>query len=323
MAKPKVFVSRNIPANGLDKLKAIADVDVWPGTMPPPRDELMAKIAGCDAILSMLSDKIDGEAMDAAGPSLKVVSNFAVGYNNIDVAAAEKRGIKVGNTPDVLTAATADTAVALLLAAARRVKEGVDQVRDGLWKTWDPTGLLGVELQGKTLGIVGMGRIGQATAKRLAGGWDMNVIYTSRSDKPEADQTLGAKRVSLDQLLQQSDFVSIHTDLNESTNRMFSTDAFEKMQSHAIIVNTSRGDLIDQDALVVALQNGQIRAAGLDVTSPEPLSKDHPLVSLPNCTIIPHVGSATDQARRDMSDIAADNVIAGINGTPLRCDVTA
>lgn len=321
MAKPRVFISRKIPPNGITTASQRCDVEVWPGDGPPSRSQLLQKIAGCDGVLSLLSDRMDAEAMDAAGPNLKVISNFAVGFNNVDVDEANRRGIHVGNTPDVLTDATADVAVALLLAATRRLKEGIDQVRTGQWQTWDPNGFLGGDLKGKTLGIVGMGRIGMETARRLSAGWKMDVIYTSRTDKPEADQQLGAHRVTMDELLAQSDFVSIHTDLNPTTENLFASSAFAKMKSSAVLVNTSRGGLVDQDALVDALRDGQIQAAGLDVTTPEPLSMDHPLVELPNCTIVPHIGSATQQARHDMAEIAAANVVAGAHGEPLRCEV--
>lgn len=321
MNRPQVFVSRRIPENGIERLRAVADVEVWSGQTPPPRAELLEAVAGCDGFLSMLSDRVDAELLDAAGSQLRVISNFAVGHNNIDLAAAAERGVRVGNTPDVLTDATADVAVLLVLAAARRAKEATAAVRDGDWKTWDPTGLLGVDLVDKTLGIVGMGRIGAATAARLVGGWGMQLIYASRTPKPEIDQRWGAQQVSFSQLLAESDFVSVHADLNPSTKKMFNRKAFVEMKSDAVLVNTSRGDLIDQAALVEALKSGQIRACGLDVTTPEPLSPDDDLVKLPNCFILPHIGSATDHSRAAMAEIAADNVIAGIEGKPLRCEV--
>ncbi len=323
MNRPKVFVTREIPAVGLELVREKCSVDLWPARLPPSRDELLQHSGGCAGLLTLLSDTIDAEVMDAAGPGLRVISNFAVGYNNIDVAEANRRGIRVGNTPDVLTDATADIAVALLLAAARRLKESSQQVIDGTWQTWEPTGLIGADLRGRTLGIVGMGRIGLATARRLARGWEMRVIYTSRSPKPDVDIELDATRVELDTLLAHSDFVSIHTDLNPETEKMFGASAFARMKPTSVLVNTARGGVIDQAALAEALQAGRIRAAGLDVTSPEPLPPTHPLVGLPQCVILPHIGSATDDSRDAMARIAAENLIAGIQGQPLRSEVTA
>lgn len=322
MNRPQVFVSREIPSLGLNLLKEHFSVDVWPQRLPPTPQELAERVQGCVGILTLLSDRIDAAVMDAAGESLRVISNFAVGYNNIDVAEAQRRGIRVGNTPDVLTDATADIAVGLLLAAARHFKPATRAVCDGDWQTWEPTGLIGTDVQGKTLGIVGMGRIGMATANRLARGWDMPVLYTSRSNKPEAEKLWPARRVEFAELLAKSDFVSIHVDLNAQTKSLFDAAALAQMKSTAVLVNSSRGDIIDQDALVLALQTGQIRAAGLDVTSPEPLPPSHPLVGLDNCYILPHIGSATEYSRNAMSRIAAENLIAGAQGHALRCEVT-
>ncbi len=321
MSRFQVLVTRPIPSNGLERLEPHADVSVWKGKLPLRREELLDHVAGCDGLLSMPTDRVDAELLDRAGPQLRVISNFAVGYNNIDLDEVRSRGIPVGNTPDVLTDATADVAVLLLLAAARRAKEASEQVRSGDWKTWEPTGLLGADLVGRTLGIVGMGRIGTATAKRLVAGWGMRLLYTSRSPKAEIDQAFQATRVELEPLLAESDFVSVHTALNPQTERLLDAAAFARMKSDAILVNTSRGGVIDQDALVEALQKGKIRAAGLDVTTPEPLPPDHPLVGLPNCFILPHIGSATDRSRAAMAEIAADNLIAGLQGRPLRSEV--
>src|SRR5215212_9915789 len=213
MARPKVFVSRRIPDEGLNAIRAACDVDLWPDQLPPPADELKRRVADCDGLVALLTDRIDGALLDAA-PKLKVVSNFAVGFNNVDVPACTARGVKVGNTPGVLTDATADIAVTLLLAAARRLGESATDAKAGRWLTWEPLGWLGQDLGGKTLGIVGMGRIGFAAAKRLHHGWGMTVLYTARSPKPEADAELGATWVELDELLAASDFVSVHADLN-------------------------------------------------------------------------------------------------------------
>jgi glyoxylate reductase len=317
---PRVFVSRQLPDVGLRRLRQATDCHVWPDRLPPPRNDLLASVQGCSGIVSLLSDSIDAEVFDAAGPGLKVVSNFAVGVNNIDLAEAKRRGIAVGNTPDVLTDATADIAVALLLAAARHVQPAADSVRQGGWKTWEPTGWLGCDLVGKTLGIVGMGRIGAAVAKRMAGGWGMQVVYTSRTQKHLPDLPT-ARRVSLDELLQSSDFVSLHTDLSEETRGLINRQRLSLMKPTSVLVNTSRGGVIDQDALAEALAAGRPMAAGLDVTDPEPLSPDHPLVGLANCIILPHIGSATIASRGAMANICVDNLLAGLSGNPLRCPV--
>lgn len=296
----------------------VTDCEVWPERLPPARDALLQKSKGCDGVLTLLSDRIDAEFFDHVGPQLKVVSNFAVGYNNIDIAEANRRGIAVGNTPGVLTDATADVAVALLLAAARCVRAGIENVSNHEWLTWEPLGFIGQDLADKTLGIVGMGRIGVATATRLHRGWNMDVIYTSRSPKPTIDQQLGARRVSFEELLANSDFVSIHTDLNPETQHLFGSPAFQAMKPSAVLINTSRGGVIDEAALHTALTTGQIFAAGLDVTDPEPPADDNPLRELPNCVIVPHIGSGTVSSRNAMAEIAADNLLAGLNGQPLR-----
>ncbi len=315
--RPKVFVTRVIPEAGLSKITSACEASVWPARMPPFREQLLSAVRGCHGLVTLLSDRIDAEVFDAAGPSLRVVSNFAVGVNNIDLKEAAKRGILVGNTPDVLTDATADIAVALLLAAARHVQAASAEVREGHWKTWEPTGWLGCDLVGRTLGVVGMGRIGTALARRLVGGWGMKVLYTSRSEK----SLDWGRHVSLDELLGASDFVSIHTDLNDQTRGLIGPRELGLMKPTAILVNTSRGGVIDQDALVEALRAKTIFAAGLDVTDPEPLPSSHPLVSLPNCIILPHIASATHGTRDAMAEICADNLLAGLAGRPLRAAV--
>jgi len=318
---PSVFVAREIPASGLDRICRQTDCSVWPERLPPSPELLIQNAQGCDGVLTLLSDRIDAKFFDAIGPQLKVVSNFAVGYNNIDLEEATKRGVAVGNTPGVLTDSTADVAVALLLAAARCIREGIQNVVQQEWLTWEPMGFIGQDLHGKTIGIVGMGRIGHATAKRLRLGWDMNVLYTSRSPKPEVDQELDATRVSFAQLLEDSDFISVHTDLNPETTRMFGAAEFEAMKSTAVFVNTARGGVVDESALETALQSSQIFAAGLDVTDPEPLSKESGLRELSNCVILPHIASGTVASRNAMAEIAADNLLAGIFGQPLRHQV--
>ncbi len=314
---PTVFVARQIPQPGLEMLEKVARVRLHSEPMPPTRQQLLGGVRGCTGILSLLSDRIDAEVFEAAGPELKVVSNFAVGYNNIDVAEAKRRGIAVGNTPDVLTDATADIAVALILAAARRLRESWQSAIGGGWKTWEPMGWIGMDLRGKTLGIVGMGRIGQATAERLVRGWGMKLLYTSRAPKPEIDQQLGGRHVELAELMSQSDFVSVHVALNAATRHLINAAMLERMKSTAVLVNTARGEVIDQAALVDALKSGKLFSAGLDVTDPEPLPTDHPLFALSNCLILPHIGSATVCARSAMSERAALNIIAGLDGKPL------
>ena len=294
---------------------------VWPAELPPSRAELLQHVKGCDGILSLLSDRMDAEVFQQAGPQLRVVSNYAVGFNNIDVREAHSRGIRVGNTPGVLTEATADIAAGLILATARRFSESIDQVRNLEWKTWDPLGLLGLDLKGATLGIVGMGRIGMALAKRMHFGWDMNVIYTARTEKPDAESLLNAKRVDLATLLANADIVSLHADYNPSTHHLINSSTLAMMKPNAILINTARGGLIDQDALYNALKDGTIWGAGLDVTDPEPLPDDSQLRRLPRCLILPHIGSATIETRQAMADIAVDNLLAGLHGRPLPHEV--
>ena len=323
MSKPKVFIARRIPAAGLDRIVAECDADVWQDELPPSRDELLRRVADCDGILALLTDRIDAEVMDAAGEQLKVISNFAVGYNNIDVAEAKRRNIVVGNTPGVLTEATADIAFALMIASARCLHDTRQFVDSGKWKTWDPLGHIGQDLNGKTLGIVGMGRIGTALARRCFGGWGMKVLYSGRRNNVEAEQSLNAQRVEFEQLLRESDFVSVHTPLTEETKHLFNASAFKAMKPTAVFVNTARGPVHDQAALCDALAKGEIFAAGLDVTDPEPIRLDDPILKLPNCVIAPHIGSGTTQSRNGMAEIAADNLLAGLRGQPLRHKVKA
>ena len=277
---------------------------------------MRAKIASVDGLVSLLTDKLDASVLDLA-PRLKVVSNFAVGFNNVDIAAATERQIPVGNTPGVLTEATADIAVTLLFAAARRLGESSTDAKEGRWLTWEPRGWLGADLVGRTLGIVGMGRIGHAVAKRLHFGWGMKVLYTARSPKPEIDKELGAQRVSFETLLAESDFVSVHVDLNATTEGMFGTLQFAQMKPTAVFVNTARGPHVDQVALAKALRSGIIFAAGIDVTDPEPLPADHELYQLPNCVIAPHIASATPDTRNAMATLCAANLLAGVRGERL------
>ena len=314
---PKVFISRRIVPAGIEQLQKTCDVTIWDNPEPISQKELHENAQGCDGIITMITDPVDAQLFDAAGSQLKVVCNYGVGYNNIDLEEATKRGIRIGNTPGVLTDATADTAASLLLAVARRIPEAQQSIHAGTWKTWEPLGFIGADLVNQTLGIVGLGRIGYAMAKRFHHGWDMNILYTSRTPKLEAEQSFNAKRVEFETLLQESDFISVHTDLNPETEGLFNKTAFEKMKSTAIFINTGRGKVHHQADLYDALKNGVIAGAGLDVTEPEPIPLDDPLLTLPNCTIVPHIGSATVSTRNKMADIAAKNILAGIQDQPL------
>lgn len=315
-AKPKVFVSRIIPDAGLNRIKSHCGVEIWTDPLPPPYAVLREKAAACEGLVTLLTDKIDAALFDAA-PRVRVVSNYAVGFNNIDVPAATARGIAVGNTPGVLTEATADMAFCLLIAAARRLVEGHSYTQDGRWKTWEPLGHLGHDLVGRTLGVVGMGRIGYGLARRCHAGWDMNVLYHDVYKNEKAEKDLGARQVDLDTLLRESDFVSLHTDLNEQTRGMIGGTELKKMKRTAVLINSARGPLIDQKALAEALRSGTIFAAGLDVTDPEPPAADDPLLRLANVIIAPHIASATFGTRNAMAEICASNLIAGLTGETL------
>src|SRR5262245_56001112 len=314
--KPRAFVTRILPEAGLKKIKEFCQAEIWTDPLPPPYATIRQKIASCEGLVSLLTDKVDAALLDAA-PRLKVVSNFAVGFNNIDVKAASERGIAVGNTPGVLTDATADMAFCLLIGAARRLAEGHQYTVAGKWKTWEPLGHLGQDLVGRTLGIVGMGRIGYAMARRCHAGWDMKVLYHDMYRSEKAEKDFGARQVDFDTLLGEADFVSVHTDLNEKTRGMFSTEQFKKMKRTAVLVNSARGPLVDQKALYEALKSGTIFAAGLDVTDPEPPAVDDPLLKLPNVVIAPHIASATVGTRNAMAEICANNLSAGLKGEKL------
>ena len=315
MTKPKVFVTRIIPDKGLEIVRDFCEVDLWTDELPPSREELLKRIQGVDGILSLLTDHIDGEVMDAAGEQLKVISNHAVGFDNIDIGAATARKIPVGNTPDVLTDATADFAFTLMMSAGRRVLEADRYVRDGKWKTWGPMLLLGTEMKGATLGLVGFGRIGKAMARRAVG-FDMRVIYYDPNEsKPDPD--IKASRVDFESILEESDFISLHTPLTPDTLHLIDAEALSKMKPTSVLVNTSRGPVVDLDALYDALKEKRIFAAGLDVTEPEPLPADHPLLTLNNVVVMPHIASASTVARDKMSWMAAKNLISGLKDERL------
>ena len=314
---PKVFVARRIPEDGIEPILAACDARVWEDDLPPPRAALLEAIRGCDGVLTLLTDKVDDEFLDAAGAQLKVVSNYAVGFDNIDVPAVTRRGIPAGNTPGVLTETTADLAFALLMAAARRLPEGDRYVRAGNWKTWGPLLLLGPDVHGATIGIVGFGRIGQAMAKR-ARGFGMTVVY---HDVHRADAAVEAEHdatfLPLEELLPRSDFVTLHVNLTDQTKGLMNAEKLGWMKPTAVLVNTSRGPVVDGAALASALKAGTIFAAGLDVTDPEPIPMDHPLVGLDNCLIVPHIASASRATRGKMAEMAAANLLAGVRGERL------
>ena len=294
----KVFVTRRLPGAALERLSAAHDVEVWAGRLPPPRDELVARADDADGLLSLLTDPVDAELI-AAAPALRAISNYAVGVDNVDVAAASRRGIPVGNTPGVLTESTADLALALMLSIGRRVVEGDAYVRRGEWRTWEPGLLLGRDLHAATVGIVGLGRIGRAVARRCEG-FDCEVVHTGD--------------VPLDELLGRSDFVTLHAPLTPETRGLIDADALSRMKPTAYLINTARGPTVDSHALARALQAGEIAGAALDVTDPEPLPADHPLLDAPGLIVVPHIASAARATRERMADMAVDNLLAGLAG---------
>jgi lactate dehydrogenase-like 2-hydroxyacid dehydrogenase len=318
--KPRVFVSRLIPDVGIQRVQGACDATIWTDPMPPPYEVLLDRVNGLDGLLCTLTERIDAQLMDTAGPQLKVISQMAVGYDNIDVKAARERGIRIGHTPGVLTEATADLAFALLLAAARRILEGVEYIRAGKWRTWDPKALLGGDLSGATLGIIGLGRIGKAVARR-ANGFNMRILAHSPTCPPNDAATVNAQLVDLATLLRESDYVSLHIPLNEQTRHLINEQTLAQMKRTAILINTSRGGVVDQKALYRAVKNGAIGGAALDVTTPEPIPLDEPLLTLPNVLVVPHIGSASQWTRDQMALIAAENLIAGVNNQPLPHEV--
>lgn len=310
--KPKVYVTRLLPKEAMDRIYSFCDPKVWDGELPPPRKVLLENVTDIDGLLSLLTDTVDVELMNRA-PKLKVISNCAVGFDNIDVQEATKRSIIVGNTPGVLTDTTADFTFALLMAAARRVVEGDKLVRAGKWKTWGPMTLLGQDVHGATLGIIGMGRIGSAVARR-ARGFGMKILYTDVTRNKQAEAELGIEYVDLDTLLAKSDFITLHTNLTPETHHLIGKNQFEKMKETAVLVNTSRGPILDNMALYEALRSRRISYAALDVTEPEPIPADHPLLTLENVIVVPHIASASVATRTKMGLMAADNLIAGLKG---------
>jgi glyoxylate reductase len=312
---PLVLVSHALPAGWLDLLAGRCRVIVAATDAPGLAAELIPHLADAEGLFSLLTLRVD-DALLAQMPRLRVVSNMAVGVDNVDVDACTRRGIPVGNTPGVLTDATADLAMAALLAAARRLPEAAADARAGRWATWTPDGWLGADLAGATLGIVGMGKIGKAVARRAAG-FGLRLIYADTSLAEAEEAALGARRVPLEVLLRESDFVSLHAPLTPVTRGLIGEAALRTMKPGAILVNTARGPVVDAPALARALREGWIAAAALDVTDPEPLPPDHPLYALPNCLVLPHIGSATHGTRRRMAELACENLLAGLAGKPL------
>jgi len=300
----RIFVTRALPFAALERLEAEHELDVWEGDLPPGPEAMRERAAAADGLLSLVTDPVGADLL-AACPDLKAIANMAVGTDNIDLEAAAARGIPVGNTPDVLTDATADLAFALLLAVARRLPQGEAQVREGRWRTWEPAADLGADLSGATLGIVGRGRIGDAVARR-ADGFGMEVIASSRRSG-----------MPLEELLERADFVSLHCPLTPATRHLIGTEALQRMKPSAYLVNTARGGVVDQVALRLALIAGEIAGAALDVTDPEPLPAGDPLLEAPNLLVVPHVGSATVRTRERMAEMAVENLLAALAGHPM------
>jgi len=320
MTRPRVFVTRKIFREALDRISQAADMEVWPDDLPPSYDVLLRKARDADGILTMLTDKIDANLMEKS-PRIRVISNMAVGHDNIDVAAATRRGIRVGYTPGVLTETTADLIFSLIMAAARRVVEADKYTRDGQWQTWGPMVLLGQDIHHATLGIIGLGRIGTEVARR-ARGFDMKILYYSRTRRTPGEETrLGLEYVDqMPVLLSRSDFISLHVPLIKETYHLIGAKEFAVMKPTAVFINASRGPVTDQRALYEALKSGKIFSAAIDVTETEPIPMDDPLLTLRNIIITPHIGSAGVLTRTKMSLMAADNLLAGLRGeTPPNC----
>lgn len=316
---PTVYVTRNVYPEALEILRRNADVKVWGEDRAIPREALLREIGDADGVLTLLTEKVDQEFLDHA-PNARVVANMAVGFDNIDVAACTRRNVVVTNTPGVLTETTADFAFALLMAAARFVVPGVQYVKAGKWKSWSPTLFVGTDVHHATIGIVGMGRIGQEMAKR-ARGFDMEVVYYDVYRREDLERQHGYRYAEMDTLLGEADFVTVHVDLNPQTRQMFSTEAFRKMKKTACLVNAARGPIVDTDALYEAVKSGEIAGAGLDVTDPEPLPADHPLLTLENVVVCPHIASASIQTRTKMAVLAAENIVAVLSGEQAKTPV--
>lgn len=323
MSAAKIYVTRTLPDQALALLRPCGRLGLWEPDEAVPRDTLLHEVRDTTALLSMVTDRIDDELLDHA-PRLRIVANMAVGYDNVDVPALSRRGVLLTNTPGVLTQTTADLSFGLILGIARRIAEADRFVRDGGWQAWGPLFFVGRDVHHATLGIIGLGRIGTQVAQR-AKGFDMRVVYTNRGRNREAEQRLGCVRVDLPSLLRESDFVSVHAPLSPDTHHLLSGPQFRLMKKTAFLINVARGGLVDQPALYEALRDGEIAGAALDVTDPEPIPMDDPLVSLTNCLIVPHIGSASLATRTRMASLAAENIAAFLAGqappTPVNPEV--
>ncbi|SDI27801.1 2-hydroxyacid dehydrogenase [Alteribacillus bidgolensis] len=313
MTKPYVYMTRKMPASIVEKLEAECDVGMWEKEEEPVPEEVLEKeLQTADALFCTISDPVNKENINQA-ENLKIIATMAVGFNNIDVEAAAARNIQIAHTPGVLSETTADLTFALLMAAARRIPEGIEVIKNNEWGAWAPFFLTGQDIHQARLGIIGMGRIGEAVAKRGTG-FDMDIVYHNRSRKPETEKEIGARYVELDELLETSDFVCVMTPYTNETHHMMNREAFQKMKNTAIFINSSRGGTVDEEALFEALKNGDIRGAGLDVFENEPISADHRLLSLPNVTALPHIGSASENTRWKMAEMTANHILQGLRG---------
>lgn len=323
MSKPRVYVTRRLPDAAMELLEAALELEVWEEERPVPRETLLKGVAEADGLLALLTDRVDDELL-AAAPRLRAVANMAVGYDNIDVPACTARGVLVTNTPGVLTETTADLAWALMLAAARRIVEGQKLIEAGGWGPWYPMQMVGVDVHGSTLGVVGAGRIGTAVLRR-GSGFNMRLRYHNRRPNPQLEAETGARYSGLDELLQESDFVVVTVPLTPETRGMFGAREFALMRETAVFVNVARGPIVREAELVEALRAGRPRAAGIDVFEREPIGPDHPLLALPNCVAVPHIGSATVATRTRMATLAAENLVAALTGgrppTPVNPEV--
>ena len=310
--QPKIYVTRQLPEETLTPMRTYGDVNVWESDQAIPRDTLLQAIADTEALLGMITERIDDDLLDHA-PQLKIVANMAMGYDNVDVPALTRRGILLTNTPGVLTETTADLTFALILGIARRVGEAERSVRSGRWPAWSPFVFLGTDVHHATLGIIGLGRIGIEVAKR-AQGFDMRVLYHNRSQNKDAEERFGCERMDMDTLLGESDFVVVLVSLSPETRQLISAPQLRKMKPTAFLINAARGPIVDSLALYEALRDNEIAGAALDVTDPEPLPADNPLLSLDNCLVVPHVGSASIATRTRMATLAANNITAFFSG---------
>ncbi len=316
MSRPVVYITRKINDLALQKIQSHAEIDIWDGKDTVPYNILEEKIRVVDGLLTLLTDKIDGALIDKRGANLKVISQMAVGYDNIDLEAATRAGLPIGHTPGVLTETCADFTLALLLAGARRIIEGHNEVQNGVWRPWGPDVLLGEEVNGASLGIIGFGRIGKAVARRAAG-FGIKLYYHDPYRDTEYEQAHNVNYLELDDLLQTCDFITIHTSLSEATYHLIDAPQFAMMKSNAILINTSRGGVVNPAALYDALKNRQIRSAALDVFEPEPIPADHPILNLDNLILTPHIASASTRTRQLMAIMAAENLIAGLKNEKL------